>query len=244
VIVSEGLARRQWPDRDAIGQRVRIDPFLPSEPWRTVVGIVGNVRTQGPRQEAPSAVYVPESFAPRPSVAVVLKTDLPPATQMQAARQVLRRLDPELPLYGARSIAAVLAEATWQFRFFTFLLSAFALVAVLLASVGLSGIMASMVIERSQEIGVRMALGATARDVVGLILSRAFALTGMGAAAGLLVALAVTRALAGQLFETKPHDGLTLTAVLVVLLCAAFAAAWLPARRAARVDPAYALRWE
>jgi putative ABC transport system permease protein len=244
VIVSERLAHRQWPDRDPIGQRIRIDPFLPGEPWRTVVGVVGDVRAEGARKEPPPAIYVPESFDPRPVVAVVLNTDLPPATLMQAARQVMRRLDPELPLYGARPVAAVIAEAMWQFRFFTFLLSAFACVAVLLATIGLGGIVASMVVERTQEIGIRLAIGATARDIVRLVLSRAFVLAGTGAAIGIVVALVTTDALSGQLFEIKPHDGLTFIAVLLVLLCAALVAAWLPARRAARVDPACALRWE
>jgi ABC-type antimicrobial peptide transport system permease subunit len=132
----------------------------------------------------------------------------------------------------------------WQFRFFTFLLSAFACVAVLLATIGLGGIMASMVVERTQEIGIRLAIGATARDIVRLVLSRAFVLAGTGAAIGIVVALVTTDALSGQLFEIKPHDGLTFIAVLLVLLCAALVAAWLPARRAARVDPACALRWE
>ncbi len=114
------------------------------------------------RKEPPLAVYVPESFDPRYTVSVVMKTDLPPATQANAARQVMRGLDPELPLYSVAPVAKAVGEAAWQFRFFTFLLSAFAGLAVLLASVGLGGIMASMVVERTQEIGVRMAVGASA----------------------------------------------------------------------------------
>lgn len=244
VVVSETLARQQWPGRNAVGQRIRIDPFLPGQPWRTVVGIVGDVRSEGARKDPAAAVYVPESFDAVSSVSAVLKTGLPPANLMQAARQAMHRLDPGLPLYGARPVLAVIAEATWQFRFFTFLLSAFAGVAVLLASVGLSGIMASMVVERTHEIGIRMAIGATANQAVRLMLSHALWIAGAGAAVGILAALAMTRALAGQLFEVGPYDGLTFGAVVLVLLCASFVAAWLPARRASQVDPACALRWE
>jgi putative ABC transport system permease protein len=244
VIVNETFARKQWPDRDPIGQRVRIDPFLPQEPWRTIVGVVGDVRALGAREEAPPAIYVPEGYDARPTVSVAIRGDLPPAALVEPLRRVIRAVDTELPMFAARTAEALIAESTWQFRFFTFLLAVFAAVAVLLASVGLAGIMAHMVVERTHEIGVRMAIGASARDVVSMILSRAFLVVGVGAAAGVLSAMSITRALASQLFEVKPTDGVTFTAVLAVLLLAALIAAWLPARRAARVDPATALRFE
>jgi putative ABC transport system permease protein len=244
VIVSEKLAKLKWPGRDPVGQQVRIDPFLPGEPWRTVVGVVGDVRAEGPRRPAPAAIYVPEAYEARPGITVVMRSDLPPSALGREARRVIRSLDAELPVYMVRPLSEIFAQATWQFRFYTSLFTAFGVIAVLLATVGLSGIMAHIVIERTHEIGVRMALGATAHDVVRMIVSRAFLLAGGGALLGIVAALLATRALGTLLFEVRPGDPVTIVVVLVVLVLAAMAATWIPARRAARIDPAGALRWE
>jgi putative ABC transport system permease protein len=244
VIVSEKLASMKWPGRNPIGQQVRIDPFLKGEPWRTVVGVVGDIRAEGPRRPAPPAIYVPEAYEARPNVTVVMNSEIAPSFLAGEARHVVKSLDAELPVYSMRSVKDILSRVMWRSRLYTALFTAFGAIAVLLATVGLSGIMAHVVIERTHEIGVRMALGATARDVVRMIVSRAFVLAGVGALAGLVAALVATRSLGALLFEVRPGDPVTIMFVLAVLLLAAMAATWIPARRAARIDPAGALRWE
>jgi putative ABC transport system permease protein len=244
VIISRKVAEQVWRGRDPIGLQVRIDPFLAEEPVRTIVGIVGDVRAQGAREEISPAVYVPEAYSPILSVAVVIRANMAPQALAPAVRSAMRELDPELPVYAVRTVDAAVAERAWTFRFFTYLLASFAGVALLLAAVGLGGIMAHVVIERTHEIGVRMALGATARDVVGMVVTRGMALVAIGAAVGLAGALAATRLLASELFGVQPNDAGTIGLVVAVLAGAAFAATWLPARRAARVDPAVALRWD
>ena len=244
IIISEKLAKQYWPHGNAIGSRVRIDPFLPGASWRTIIGVAGDVLARGPREPAPAAAYVPEIDDARPVVSVVLRSQTPMLTQTQAARKVIRALDAELPLYAIGPAAHILSERTWQFRFYTFLFTVFGGIAILLVTVGLSGIMAHVVIERTHEIGLRIAIGATARDVVTMILSQSLLLAGVGAAAGLIGALVITRALTNQLFGVQPHDVTTIVSVLCALLAATLLAAWIPARRAANIDPACSLRSE
>ena len=238
VIISARVANQVWPGRDPVGKRLRIDPFLPEEGIRTVVGVVSDIRAQGPREQPSPALYVPEAYSPITNTVVVIRTDLPATALAQTARAVMRELDPELPIYAVRSIESAITQRAWPFRFSTYLLACFALIALLLAAVGLAGIMAQVVIERTHEIGVRMALGATAPGVVGMILAGGMAIVGAGAAIGLVVSLAATRLLASELFGVNAHDAPTMAIVVFVLA----AAAWIPARRAARVDPAVALR--
>ena len=160
-----------------------------------------------------------------------------PATALaQAVRAVMRDLDPELPIYAVRTVESVVSERAWTFRFSTYLLACFAGVALLLAAVGLSGIMAQVVIERTHEIGVRMALGATARDVVGMIVTRGMAVVAIGAVFGLIAAAAVARLLASELFGVKPNDAATVGLSSLCSVPPRSLRRRIPARRAARVD--------
>jgi len=187
---------------------------------------------------------VPEAYSPISNTAVVIRTNSGRGPVFQQVRAVMHQLDPELPIYSVKTLDAVISERAWPFRFFTYLLAAFAMIALLLAAVGLSGIMAQVVIERRHEIGVRMALGATARNVVAMILSRGMALVTLGAGIGLSASILTARLLEAELFGVRPNDEKTILSVVVALAATALIATWLPARRAARVDPAIALRWD
>jgi putative ABC transport system permease protein len=244
VILSQQLANRLWPGRDPIGRRLKVDPFYPKEPWRTVVGVVGDVRSSSPREEPPPTMYVPYASEPiRPMTVVVRGMTSMPILEA-AARQVVRSLDRELPLAAVRPMTVVVERVNWTFRLYTQLFVVFAAVAILLAAVGLAGVMSHFVAERRREIGVRMALGAAPFDVVALVMRSATLLAAGGLVAGLIGAVLLARSLSSLLFGVTPEDSATLAAVLVLLTSVALVASWLPARGAARVNPIEALRTE
>jgi putative ABC transport system permease protein len=244
VIVSRHLADRFWPGQDAVGRRLRVDAFSADEPWRMVVGVVGDVRSQSPREEPPLTIYVPHTAEPISTMTVVVRAGGPMEALTGAVRQVVRRLDPELPLSDVRALEIVVERANWNFRLYTQLFVMFAGVAIVLAAVGLAGIMSQLVIERTREIGVRMALGAAPADVVALVLKNAAWLAASGLLAGFVGSALLARTLSSLLFGVTPEDGPTLVAALAVLTSVALVASWLPARGAARVNPIEALRAE
>lgn len=244
IIVSERLAKQLWPAGDAIGQQVRVDPFLPEEKWRTVVGVAGDVHLQGAREPAPPAIYVPEMEDTHLQIAVLVSSSLPPASLVSQVRAQIRALDAELPLFGVQPLNQVVSRASWSFQFYTILFSAFGAAAVILATVGLSGIMVQLVADRTHEIGVRMALGASRGDVVRMIVQRSTLLMAVGTALGAIASVATTRSLETLLFGVSPNDIATLAGVLAVIVMAALLATWSPANRASRIEPATALRQE
>jgi putative ABC transport system permease protein len=244
IIISREVATRFWPGQNALGRRVKIDSFIPDQQWRTVVGIVGNVRSGSPRDEAPLTVYVPHASEPILGMTVVIRGRSAMQSLIADARAVVRRLDPELPVAAVRPMKVVVERANWNFRLYTQLFVLFAAIAILLAAVGLGGIMAHLVTERTREIGVRMALGAAPRRVLAMVLGSAAKLAASGIVLGVIGALVLTQSLSSLLFGVTPQDGATLAAVLVVLGAIALVASWLPARSAARVSPIEALRTE
>jgi predicted permease len=247
VLVNETLARTFFSGRTAIGQRV--DAFVSKTPtWFTIVGIVRDVKQGGMASKTGTELYFlaeqgPRitTFAPR-SMNVVARSTLPVDTMAADIRRIVQGMDPNLPIVKLRSMEQVFAESASRPRFLAELLAIFAALALALAAIGTYGILSYAVSERTKEIGIHMALGATRGSVLGLILGQGLRLTIVGLVAGLGAALVLTRLLQAQLFNVKPTDPATLGAVAVFISVVALAACYVPARRATRVDPMVTLR--
>jgi len=244
VLVNHTLADRFFPD-GALGERIVFSFFDGQPPWE-IVGVVGDERFAGLDEPATPVVYFPYPQDPGGAFSVVVRSAVAPASLADAARRELAAVDPEVPLYSALAMDAIVADSEPVFlrRFVLQLVGAFAGLAVLLAAVGLYGVLAQAVVERTREIGVRMALGAGRRDVVWLIVRRGMAPALTGLAVGLGAASAASRLLGALLFGVGPGDPLTLGAVASLVALVSLAACWLPARRATSVDPVVALRSE
>jgi predicted permease len=247
AIISERIVREYFPGGPtvAIGRRVRFDE---RGEWLTVVGVVADIRQQGLDRDIKPMIYAPfqqeegEAFLLR-FVSFVARTGTP-ASVVDGIRAEIRRVAPDLPIAGTVTMDEAVAASVAAPRFRTLLLGLFAAAATLIATCGLYGLMAYAVAQRRGEIGVRMALGATRRDVVRLVLTRALRIVAVGLVAGLVVAAGVTRVLRTFLFEVTPTDPIVFTIVTLLLLAVGLLAAWLPARRATRIDPLAALRAE
>ena len=242
VIVSEAAARRYWPGENPLGRRIRLNGDTSAAGWATVVGVSGDVHFRTLREATPT-VYSPYHQFFTQGI-FVLRTRGPLERALPALRRVVRDVDPRATLWNARPMDELLAAPLAQPRLSAFLLAAFALTAVVLAAAGLYGAMASAVRQRTRELGVRLALGATPGRLRRGVLGQALALSAAGVAAGAVVALGTSRALAALLFEVSPADPLTFVGVSALMLAVALVAAYVPARRATRVDPARALRTE
>ena len=253
AVIDETMANEFWPDEDPIGRRVAFefigDGTPPDPVWREVVGVVGHVRHYELKSQSRVQLYVPYTQPPiwfdrRPPLALFVRTQQAPATIVSAVRAELAQLDPNLPLFETQTMDDVMSREMATDRMFSGLLMIFSAVALVLAAIGLYGIIAYTVARRTHEIGLRMALGAGRSDVLALVMRRAVALTATGIAIGLAAAFAVTRMLGSLLFEIDPHDPLTFGGIAVLLALIALAASYVPAYRATRVDPVVALRYE
>jgi predicted permease len=245
ALVSEAAARRYWPGKSPLGERIRLSVGWPEgDGWAEVVGVVGDVKFGNLRSAAAPGVYLAlPQFAYRANYLVV-EVAGDPAGAIPAMRAVLRDLDPQLPLWDPAPMTRHVARATAAERFSMILLTAFGMLALALAAVGIYGVIAHSVAGRTREIGVRLALGARPAGVLGLVFRQGFAIAGAGLAAGALGAFAATRVLRAQLYEISASDPVTLAAAIALLGGVAALAIWLPARRAARVAPMDALRHE
>jgi len=244
IIVDEEFVRRHWPNEDGLGKQVRL-PWGEKGPVLTVVGVVGRVKlNQLSEQGGFVQAYLPFLQAPSQGMAVVIKTTLAPESLIAAARQQVQALDPEQPIYDIRTLAEMRDNSIAPQRLHLTLLVVFAAVALALAVVGLYGVLACAVTQRQREIGVRMALGAQRLDVLGMVVGHGMRLAFIGVALGLTGAFALTRVLQSLLFEIRPFDPLTFLMATLVLAGVALFSCWIPARRAARVDPMVALRYE
>jgi len=247
VVVNRRFAREVWPGLDPLGRRIAFRLGQDSLIWRTVVGVVGDVRSGSLTQGDARAVYLPyaqrdvdwQTFG-----ALVLRTRVPPAALIRQLREAVWRVDPRLPLGNVAPQSEIVSHALVRERFSTATLGAFAVAALLIAMQGIYAVLAYAVVLRRREIGIRVALGADRGRVVGLLLRRGVAAAAIGLAVGLAGALAGGRLLRAMLFETPSTDLPTFAAAAALLLGAAILASWLPARRAARVDPVEALRSE
>jgi putative ABC transport system permease protein len=242
VILNEVFVQRFLSNGDPIGKRIRFGP--PESPWTTIVGVVGNVRHVGLDRGPEPEVYVPYAADPALTAMLVVRTESDPRSLAAAVREQVIAVDAEQPVFGVSPMEQRLADSMSGARFNTTLLSFFGLVALVLASVGVYGVIAYFVSQRTHEIGIRMALGASGRNVLRMVMGQGIAMTAIGLLLGLGGALAVTRFLSSLLFEIRPSDPATIVGVMAMLGGVALAACYLPARRAMRVDPMVALRYE
>ena len=239
AIVSETAARTFWKDRDPIGGRLRFSPDLP---WMTVVGVAGDVLNRRLTEMPQPILYRPLDQASDLSMALLIRARAAtPGLGDSVAREV-RAVDPDLPVYAVRTMDELIESAVSQRRFLMRVLVAFGTLATALALLGIYGVMAYSVSQRTREIGIRMAIGARQSDVSRMVMGRGLVLTAIGVAAGIAVSLALTQLVESQLFGVRPSDPRTIASVVALMTAVAAAAAYLPARRAARVDPVSALR--
>ena len=247
VLINQEAARRFWANQNPVGQQLRLSVNLIEggrNGQKTIVGVVGDVKYGGLDLGAPPEIYLPYAQQPLESVTIAIRTRAEALSIVPTARVALAALDRELPLAQIRTMDDLVSRSTAQRRFTMLVLGLFAIVAVALASVGVYGVLAYLVTNRTQEIGVRLALGAAGGDVVRLFLREGAVLTSLGLVAGLAGALAAARGLRTLLFGVSATDPATFAGVAVLLVIIALAASYVPARRAARVEPMQALRMD
>ena len=243
IVINEAMALRYWPKEDPVGKRMAIGEST-KETWRTIVGIVGNVRHAGLTEEPVPCTFIDyrQDLESWPRMAFVIKTNTEPASLTSAVRSSLVAIDPQQPVYAIEPLEKLLAVSVAPRKFVMSLIGSLALVALALAMVGIYSVISFSVSERTREIGIRMALGARRGDVLNMILGQGMRVALFGIAAGVAVALAITRLLSTLLFEVRPTDPKTFLLVAMMLMLVALVACYLPARRATRVDPLVALR--
>jgi len=242
ALVGETLASQQWPGQNAIGKKIRLSGL--GDGWRTIVGVVGDVRHFGLDTEPTIQAYVPRAQTRVSWGFLVVRTSGPPSAAAGAIRAAIAQVDPGVPISDLKTMEQHIAASVSQRRFALLLILLFGAVALVLTALGLYGVLAYSVSQRTQEIGVRVALGATREDILRLVLTQASKMTAIGVACGIAVALGVARILSSQLFEIGPTDPLTFGVVLLLLLAVAAAASYVPVQRALRINPLTALRHE
>jgi len=244
LIVNEALARQQFPGENPVGRQLRLDREAP----HTIVGVVGGVRQAGLDTPPLPEIYFPYvqigSDRWLGDATLVIRTAVPPASLASAVRQAVRSIDPGLPIYKVQTMEEVIGRSLSDRWLNLWLLGIFAGIALVLSAAGLYGVISYLVAQRTREIGVRIALGAQTRDVIRMVMEQGAKLTAAGVALGLLGALAFTRVLASLLYGVSARDPLTFASIAALLAAVALLATWLPARRAARVDPMVAIRKE
>ncbi len=245
VIVNNALAKKFWPGQNAIGKQIGLASL--QYPLMTVVGIVADVKHISLREEVGPEMYVPLTQKPFPSMAVmsaVLRTRTNPSAVIGGVRNAIHSIDPDLPIAQVETLATIKSNSMAQPRFAMLLLASFGLLAVLLACIGMYGVISYSVVQRTQEIGVRMALGAPQGAVFGMVVRQGASLAGLGILIGLATAFGLTRLMATFLYGIRPADPITFAGVSMLLATVAVLACYLPARRATQVDPLIALRYE
>jgi putative ABC transport system permease protein len=242
AIVNNEMARRLWPGESALGKRLRI---WADQPWLTVIGVVANDGGEGTVDNPPARyVYLPLAQRPNRPIALMIRTPAEPLATVPALRASVREVDPDLPIENIRTAEAGHAESYWHVRLYAVFFFSFAVFALLLAAIGIYGIVAQTVVQRTHEIGIRVALGAERSRVLFMIVGDGARLAAIGLGVGLLGALTLTRLLKSMLFNASPVDPMVLIPVSLLLFGVALLASWLPARRALRIDPMLALRSE
>jgi putative ABC transport system permease protein len=245
AIVNQRFASRNWPGEIPLGKRLRLSSGREPTPWLTVVGVLSNVvQNDRTRQESDSVVYLPYQQTPQRNMFAFARTSVGPGSLATAFRRQIYAMDPYLPVPALMPLAERFDRAYAFERNITVLFLVFAAIALLLASVGLYAVISRSVSRRSQEIGVRMAVGATAGDIRELVLRQGMLPVGVGLIIGLAASFAVNRVLNAQLVGVSPSDPVTLVVAFAVLIFSAMLGCWIPARRAMRVDPVVALRHE
>jgi putative ABC transport system permease protein len=243
TIISESMARRYWPNEDPIGRVVTIHSF--GQTPHTIIGVAGDVHSSDLETEVGPTVYGSAMAYPGWNpMSLVIRSVADPLSHTESIRRAIREIDPMVPIYDVRALDDLLSQSLGSRRFNMYLLGCFAVAAAALACVGLFGVLAYLVSQRTREIGIRLALGARERDVVTLVVGRGMTLALSGALVGLAVAFWAARVMKTLLYSISPRDPLTFILVPVVLSAVALLACYLPARRATRVNPLVALRAE
>ncbi|HEY3241940.1 MAG TPA: ABC transporter permease [Phycisphaerae bacterium] len=242
TVINDSMAREYWGGQDPIGRRLQ----FAAETWRTVIGVVGDVRHEGLDGETKPEMYVPIEQAPNTesSPTIVIRTALDTGAAAAELREAVAAIDRAMPVDRIQTMEQLVSGSVAQPRFRTVILAAFSMLALVMASIGIYGVMSYLVIQRTREFGIRVSMGATRADVLRLVLGRAAALIGVGTCVGLAGSVGLVRLIAKLLFGTAPLDPLTFAAAPALLAAVALAASYLPAWRAARVDPIVALRYE
>lgn len=246
AIINETMARLYWPEQNVLGKRFKNGPPNSPQPWISIVGVAADVRQMGVDAPVKAEMYLPyrqvkthSAFTPRD---LVIRTSVEPTSLVAAVRQVIHEIDPGQPVMNVRTMDQVLGEQMAQRRLGMLLLTAFAALALLMASLGIYGVLSYFVAQRTPEIGVRMALGAQPRDVLKLVIGQGMRLTVLGVVIGLVGAFALTRLMKSLLFGVSSTDPVTFALIAVLLTVVALFACYVPARRATKVSPMIVLR--
>jgi putative ABC transport system permease protein len=245
AIISEALARKYWPDEDPVGKRITFEGGQQQPRYREIVGVVGHVRNESLEGESRGQYYVP--YAQRPTSSdlfLVVRADGDPSTLAPLVRGRIASVDKDLPVYKVTTMEKLVSDSLAQRRFSMFLFGVFAALAMALAVVGLYGVMSYGVAQRTHEIGLRMALGAQGRDVLRMVVGQGMVLVAIGLGLGLVGAFLLTRLMTSLLYGVSAADPLTYAGIALLLSAVAFLASYIPARRATKVDPMVALRYE
>jgi putative ABC transport system permease protein len=244
-MVDETFAKTHWPDESALGKRVKFGPLDDkTSPWLEVVGVVAHVKNYGVDESSRAELYMPYLQNSVGSLTLVVRTGADPAALSASVRQAVKTVDADVPVFSVRTLEALVADRTAQRRLAVLLISVFAGVALLLAAVGIYGVMSYAVAQRTQEFGIRMALGAEREHILKMVLRHGTTMSVLGVAIGLLAAFGLARLITTLLFQTSAADPPTFSVVPLGLMLVALIACYLPARRATRVDPMVALRNE
>jgi predicted permease len=241
AIIDESTAHKYWPTQDPLGRRVRFARD-PTKPWATIVGVVRDIKSDGLDIDGVPHIYVSTYQDPSRRLSVVLRTSLPAALLEPQIRHEIQSIDSGLPVFNVSSMNDVLDRSLASRRFSADLVGGFAGLAVLLASIGIYGLLAYIVGQRSREIGIRMALGARREDILRMFLRKGVALAGMGIVAGVAFSASTASMMASLLYGVRPHDPAVFLIVPLLLLAVAALASYLPARRATKVNPMIAFR--
>jgi putative ABC transport system permease protein len=244
AVVDEAFAHQYWPGDTPIGKRVRPGSFLSTSPWLNIIGIVGNVKSESLETQVVPHIYLSDFQSPSYSSVVYARTAADPGKIGDAIRREVQSVDPDVPVFAVRSMEEVVARSMAERRFALEILGFFAFIALLLACIGIYGVMAYTFSQRTHEIGIRIALGAQRQHILRLALGEGMLLVAFGLAAGLFGALLLTQFLRSMLFAVKPTDPVTFIAIAALLAAVALLACYIPAHRATRVDPLVALREE
>ena len=244
AIIDEYFAQQYWPNEDPVGKRIRTGGLESKEPWLTIVGVVGRIKQDALDSDPRIAFYLPHSQYTTPAMNVVVRSDVAPAALTSAIKKEIHELDPDLPIYNVRTMDDRVQESLARRRFSMMMLGLFAFLALALATIGIYGVMAYMVSQGTREIGIRLALGATQNNILRLVVRQGMALALTGVAIGLVGAFVLTRLMRSLLFGVKSTDPLTFVAIASLLAAIALLASYIPARRAARIDPMVSLRCE